>query len=213
MQVTILCSEEQQAELQAQGVRQEAAITWIQNPQAFETMKEASVFIDLLFENTSERLALLTKLLPAVVIVNSVGAALTEIHPEFIRINGWATFLSSTLIEAAGEEAKRHATEEVFSFFNKAVEWLPDSEGFITPRVICAVINEAYFALEAGISTREDIDTAMKLGTAYPYGPLEWANRIGLPLVASLLKRLSGQQPRYIPCALLLQEVDAVEIE
>ncbi|MEJ7914531.1 MAG: 3-hydroxyacyl-CoA dehydrogenase family protein [Chitinophagaceae bacterium] len=213
MHVTILCSNEQKAELLAQGARQEAAVTWIQSLPELEAITEAQVFVDLLFEHTPERMALLTKLLPAVVIVNSVGAALAELNPQFVRINGWTTLLSSPLLEAAGDEVKRPATEEVFSFFNKAVEWLPDSEGFITPRVICAVINEAYFALEAGISSREDIDTAMKLGTAYPYGPLDWGNRIGLPRVASLLKRLSGHQPRYIPCALLLQEANAAEMQ
>ena len=42
------------------------------------------------------------------------------------------------------------------------------------------IINEAYFTWEAGTSTKEEIDIAMKLGTGYPYGPFEWGEKIGL---------------------------------
>src|ERR1700710_2457559 len=47
-------------------------------------------------------------------------------------------------------------------------------------RVVAMIINEAYYALDAGVSSKESIDLAMKLGTGYPYGPFEWADRIGL---------------------------------
>jgi 3-hydroxybutyryl-CoA dehydrogenase len=52
------------------------------------------------------------------------------------------------------------------------------------------------------------MDTAMKLGTAYPYGPFEWGNKIGLQNIVNLLKKLSKKQPRYTPCELLVQETD-----
>lgn len=47
--------------------------------------------------------------------------------------------------------------------------------GFIFPRTIVQIINEAYFALEEGVATKEDIDRAMKFGVNYPKGPFEWA--------------------------------------
>jgi 3-hydroxybutyryl-CoA dehydrogenase len=68
------------------------------------------------------------------------------------------------------------------------------------------IINEAYFALSEGVSTKAQINIAMKLGTAYPYGTFEWSERIGLQNIASLLLKLSRQQKRYMPCKLLLQE-------
>jgi 3-hydroxybutyryl-CoA dehydrogenase len=70
------------------------------------------------------------------------------------------------------------------------------------------IINEAFFALSENVTTIEEIDTAMKLGTAYPYGPFEWGNKIGLQNIVTLLKKLSKKQPRYIPCELLVQETD-----
>lgn len=48
--------------------------------------------------------------------------------------------------------------------------------GFIFPRTIVQIINEACFALEESVATRDDIDRAMKFGVNYPKGPFEWLN-------------------------------------
>ena len=132
---------------------------------------------------------------------------MAETDTSFIRINGWSVFIESPLIEASflQENLKKQA-EAVFSHLNKMLEWLPDQPGFITPRVICMIINEAYFALAEGVSTKSDIDTAMKLGTAYPYGPFEWAEKIGLKKIHLLLSRLSKEKEQYMPAPLLVQE-------
>ncbi len=47
--------------------------------------------------------------------------------------------------------------------------------GFIFPRTIAQIVNEAFFALDEGIASKEDIDRAMKFGVNYPKGPFEWA--------------------------------------
>jgi 3-hydroxybutyryl-CoA dehydrogenase len=96
--------------------------------------------------------------------------------------------------------------EKVFSLLNRNIEWLADEPGFVTARVIAMIINEAYFALEQKISTKEEIDTAMKLGTSYPYGPFEWTNKIGVQNVYMLLTELSKVNPRYKPATLLEKE-------
>lgn len=69
------------------------------------------------------------------------------------------------------------------------------------------IINEAWLSLGEGVSTKEEIDTAMKLGTNYPYGPFEWGNKIELKNVYQLLTALSKTNPRYEPAALLKKEV------
>jgi 3-hydroxybutyryl-CoA dehydrogenase len=74
---------------------------------------------------------------------------------------------------------------------------VPDEIGFITPRVVSMIINEAFIALKEGVSTKGEIDTAMKLGTNYPYGPFEWAEKIGVEKIKSLLDKLSMQEKRY----------------
>jgi 3-hydroxybutyryl-CoA dehydrogenase len=65
------------------------------------------------------------------------------------------------------------------------------------------IINEAYYALEENISTKDQIDVAMKLGTNYPYGPFEWSERIGVEKIYLLLKNLSANNKRYTIAAAL----------
>jgi 3-hydroxybutyryl-CoA dehydrogenase len=81
----------------------------------------------------------------------------------------------------------------------------PDIPGMVTARVLAAIINEAYYTLGAQVSTREEIDIAMKLGTSYPYGPFEWGDRIGLKHVHELLTELSSVDKRYMPAAMLTE--------
>ena len=206
MQIVVLADAVQKEEL-LNGITLPEVI-WVENEQDFLQHKEADAFIDIKFVNSADRKAVLKQLLPKPVIVNSVVATLKEIGEAFIRINGWNTFLSSSLIEAAAtnEEDKAKA-EAVFILLNRKWEWLPDDPGFITPRVVSMIINEAFMALAENVSTKEEINTAMKLGTAYPYGPFEWAEKIGMQNIVALLQKLGTTQTRYTPAELLVKEM------
>ncbi|HZI53262.1 MAG TPA: 3-hydroxyacyl-CoA dehydrogenase family protein, partial [Chitinophagaceae bacterium] len=76
-------------------------------------------------------------------------------------------------------------------------QYVPDVIGMITPRIVSMIINEAWFSLDEKVSTREEIDTAMKLGTNYPYGPFEWGDKIGLNRIRQLLSELQKTDNRY----------------
>lgn len=80
--------------------------------------------------------------------------------------------------------------------------------GFTYPRVLSMIINEAFFALEEKLATREDIDTAMKFGVSYPLGPFEWAKKIGLKNIVTLLDELFRvtHDPRYRVASILRLE-------
>ncbi|KAI9159578.1 hypothetical protein H9P43_008918 [Blastocladiella emersonii ATCC 22665] len=86
-----------------------------------------------------------------------------------------------------------------------------DVPGFIANRLLMPYINEAVFALDSGIGTREDIDTTMKLGTNMPMGPLVLADFIGLDTCLSIMKILHTQlgESKYRPSPLLQTYVDA----
>jgi 3-hydroxybutyryl-CoA dehydrogenase len=127
-----------------------------------------------------------------------------DIQEKYVRINGWTTFLQRKVIEAtASEETLKKDAEQLFELLGRKIEWVPDVVGLITPRIISSLINEAFFSLEEKVSTAGEIDIAMKSGTNYPHGPFEWAEKIGLLNVYTLLNELSKQQLRYRPCALL----------
>jgi 3-hydroxybutyryl-CoA dehydrogenase len=79
----------------------------------------------------------------------------------------------------------------------------------ITPRILFMIINEAFYTLQEGTASKEDIDIAMKLGTNYPFGPFEWCDKIGVEEVVSLLDRMyeDTHDERYKVCALMRTEM------
>jgi 3-hydroxybutyryl-CoA dehydrogenase len=86
-----------------------------------------------------------------------------------------------------------------------------DGAGLVRARIVCALVNEAATALMEGAASAADIDTAMKLGTNYPRGPLEWGDLIGLDVVLGVLRGLHADfgEDRYRPCPLLVRYVQA----
>jgi len=86
-----------------------------------------------------------------------------------------------------------------------------DYPGFIVNRILVPMINEAVFVLMEGISTVEEIDASMKLGTNHPMGPLELADFVGLDTVYSICKILHTElgDDKYRPCPLLAKYVEA----
>ena len=150
--------------------------------------------MDLLFEPDAKRIELLCRLLPSPVLINEVIHLLAEIHPDFIRINGWPGFLEAPMLEAA---AGKEFMEKARGVFGKKIIFVKDVPGFVNPRIISMIINEAYYTLGAGTSSREEIDIAMKLGTGYPFGPFEWAEKIGLKNIHALLTTLGKTDPLY----------------
>ena len=87
-----------------------------------------------------------------------------------------------------------------------------DMPGFIVNRVLMPYINEAVYTLYEGIASASDIDTAMKLGTNVPMGPLTLADFIGLDTCLAIMEVLHegmGGDSKYRPCPLLRKYVEA----
>jgi 3-hydroxybutyryl-CoA dehydrogenase len=100
---------------------------------------------------------------------------------------------------------------EVTSNMGKTSVVVQDSAGFVSNRILCPMINEAVFVLEGGVSSKEDIDTVMKLGMNHPMGPLELADFVGLDIVLDVLDILykEYQDPKYRASPLLRRMVRA----
>ena len=81
--------------------------------------------------------------------------------------------------------------------------------GFVTTRAIVPLLNEAMHILLEGVATAKDIDTAMKLGYNFQYGPLEMADMMGLDEVLAWMESLwkTLGEPRYRACPILRKMV------
>lgn len=86
-----------------------------------------------------------------------------------------------------------------------------ESPGYVTTRLICVLINEALHTLEEGVASAEEIDTAMRVGYAFRYGPLEMADRFGLDSVQAAMEGLFREfgELKYRPSFLLKKMVRA----
>ena len=93
----------------------------------------------------------------------------------------------------------------------KTVAESKDYPAFIANRILIPFINEAIFALYEGVGTAESIDKVAKLSFNHPMGPLELADFIGLDTVLAITEVLyqGFGDPKYRPCPLLRQYVDA----
>ena len=85
-----------------------------------------------------------------------------------------------------------------------------DSPGFLVNRILIPMINEAVYALEAGVGTCEAIDLAMTAGANHPVGPLALADRIGLDTVLAICEVLHQDlhDQKFCPCPLLRTYVE-----
>lgn len=85
-----------------------------------------------------------------------------------------------------------------------------EAPAFVVNRILCVMLNEAFFALGEGLATPEDIDLGMVLGCNHPIGPLALSDLVGnetlLHVVEGLHKELGD---KYRPAPLLVQLVRA----
>jgi 3-hydroxybutyryl-CoA dehydrogenase len=132
-----------------------------------------------------------------------------QIKARLFGFNGLPTFLNRNILEVSVlKKSDEPALAEICKSLNTEFLTVDDRVGLVTPRVICMIINEAYYTVQEGTATKEDIDLAMKLGTNYPFGPFEWCNRIGIRHVYELLEAIyeDTHDERYKICPLLKKE-------
>jgi len=102
------------------------------------------------------------------------------------------------------------AAAEVGRRMGKEVVVIKESPGFITSRINAMIGNEAFYMLQEGIASAEDIDKALKLGLNHPMGPFELVDLVGLDTrlhILEYLHRSLGE--KFRPAPLLVQHVKA----
>jgi len=106
-------------------------------------------------------------------------------------------------------EARRFAVA-----LGKSVVTSRDTPGFVTTRALAVLLNEAAWMLYEGTATKEDIDTAYKLGFHHPMGPFELADLVGLDTALAILDVLwdGFHDPKYRACPILRTMVSAGQL-
>ena len=208
MKIAVIAGNELTEEINIKKIPAEVELIWANSLQELVNEADADIYFDLEFLKDSHRIEQLSRLLPKPVFINSVVHTLHEIRQPFIRINAWPGFLKRPVTEIAVLNEDR---EDMIPKIFEIIQWqslvVADIPGMISARVIAMIINEAYYTLQDKISTKAEIDIAMKLGTNYPHGPFEWSSLIGLKNIYELLTVLSKTDTRYTASDLLMKEV------
>lgn len=172
------------------------------------------LIFDLKFDEKSEQLHYFAGLKNIPVFVCAVKQQLAKATFDFGRkvecklfgINALPTFLNRPLTEISLlNPADATVLKEIMHAFSWNYRIVEDRVGMVTPRILFMIINEACYTLQEGTASKEDIDTSMKLGTNYPFGPFEWANKIGIKHVYETLEAIyqDTHDERYKVCSLL----------
>jgi len=111
-------------------------------------------------------------------------------------------------LETSDETAQK--IREIAEQMGKQTVIINEFPGFVTSRISALVGNEAFYMLQEGLGTPEDIDKAIKLGLNYPMGPFELVDLVGLDARLNNLRYLHEKLgEKYRPAPLLEQYVQA----
>jgi 3-hydroxybutyryl-CoA dehydrogenase len=105
------------------------------------------------------------------------------------------------MVTPATDPAMRDAAHGLLAADGQPVVVINDSPGFVAQRVVAQIVNIGCGVAQRGIATPADIDKGSRLGLGYPFGALEWGDRLGAKRVLFILERLHAfyGEPRYRP--------------
>jgi 3-hydroxybutyryl-CoA dehydrogenase len=172
------------------------------------------VIFDLKFDEKSNQLKYYAGLKDVPVFVCAVKQQLAKAVFDYgnkvdcllFGINALPTFIHRNLLEVSLlKQEQRAQLENILKQLQWDFKLVSDRVGMVTPRILFMIINEACYTLQEGTASKEDIDTSMKLGTNYPFGPFEWANKIGIKHVYETIEAiyLDTHDERYKVCPML----------
>ncbi len=190
-----------------------------------EAARAADLVIEAVPEELESKIEIFTLLdkicAPSTILAsNTSGLSITEIAsvtyraPKCVGMHFFNPVHKMKLLEvvrALETDAETlQAAVEVGRRMGKEVVVIKESPGFITSRINAMIGNEAFYMLQEGIASAEDIDRALKLGLNHPMGPFELVDLVGLDTrlhILEYLQKTLGE--KFRPAPLLVQYVKA----
>ncbi|NSL89649.1 3-hydroxyacyl-CoA dehydrogenase family protein [Chitinophaga solisilvae] len=220
MNILVIADAQRYEELQQRDLSRHT-VQWKTSLEEVLSVKAFDLVIDLIFDDRPEHAAVYAKSPGIPVLAGMVKTSLSEVMNQYAFEQGFNMtgcnflpgFIALPVVEVSVmDEGQRETLADIMYQLNWEYTLVADAIGMVTPRVICMIINEAYLTAEEGTASRADIDTSMRLGTNYPFGPFEWCERIGVKHVYEVLKAvhdITGDD-RYEVAALLQTEYEAI---
>ena len=204
----------------------QGALARISFSTELESLKEVPFVFEAVFENLGVKKELYEKLdgitQEGVVYASNTSslsitemAALVKYPGRFIGIHFFNPVPMMKLVEVIPalqtEKATTDLALEMAKKLGKTAITCKDTPGFVLNRLLVPYMLDAVRLLEAGVASREDIDTAMKLGAGMPMGPFELMDFTGVE-IAQLVGDIffeATKEPRFAPPGLLKNMVKA----
>src|SRR3982750_4013802 len=122
MKVLVLANDEQKEELLSLPIDGSVTIQWHNGSIPVVKPGVLDACIDLLFDNSRERIKQIRELKIPLVIINSVITTLQELGDDFIRMNGWNSFIKRQVVEASGkDDARKRLAEQLFFHLGRSI--------------------------------------------------------------------------------------------
>jgi 3-hydroxybutyryl-CoA dehydrogenase len=204
----------------------ETALARITSGSDYEGFRDAHIVIEAAVEDEAVKKSILKSLCPvlpedAIIGTNTSTlsitrlAAMTDRPGRFLGTHFMNPVPKMELVELIRGIATDEATYRELHDFAISLGKIPisaeDFPAFVVNRILMPMINEAIYTLYEGVGSVESIDTAMRLGTHHPMGPLELADFIGLDTCLGVMHTLHDglSDSKYRPCPLLVKYVEA----
>ena len=203
-----------------------AALKRVKIGTKYEGFKSCGLVIEAATEEEALKQKIFEKLCPrlakhTVIATNTSSISITRLAArtdrpgKFVGIHFMNPVPVMELVELIRGIATESDTYLAVRDFTVALGKTPvnaeDFPAFIVNRILLPMINEAVYTLYEGVGSVEAIDTAMKLGTNHPMGPLELADFIGLDTCLAVMQVLYDglADTKYRPCPLMVKYVEA----
>ena len=203
-----------------------AALARVKATTSYDDLQTAELVVEAATENQQIKIQILKQLdalLGDTVIIatNTSSISITELAAatkradRFIGMHFFNPVPMMALVELIRgllTSDETHATvKELAERVGKTPITVKNSAGFVVNRVLIPMINEAFFVLDSGIASAEDIDTGMKLGCNHPIGPLALADMVGLDVCLAVMDVFLKEfgDSKYRACPLLREMVAA----